>query len=147
MHEPLFHELTLQCSIEHAYQTFTDRVNLWWPLGHRRFDSSTFYFDTNVGGELLEITAAGDRFVWANTLSADQPRAITLAWHPGKKYHPTTTKISFEAIGPHETHISLEHSEGEADLGADWSTRAALFSRGWTAVLRALHDFIKTEGI
>ncbi len=145
MNEPLTHDIVLRCSLEHAFDTFTQRVNLWWPLAHRKFDVSTFYCEPVQGGALTEISNSGERFIWADLTDIDRPHTVELAWHPGKNTHPTKTEIVFQAVGPHETRIQLTHSEGHSDLGTDWPKRAALFDRGWTAVLAAIHEFIETE--
>lgn len=146
MNEPLSHDIVLDCSVEHAFETFTRRVNLWWPLGHRRFEVSTFYCDPKPGGMLTEVSDTGDKFVWADLIQVDPPTSLVFAWHPGKNTTPTRTDILFQSFGRHATRILLTHSEGDAALGPDWSKRAILFNRGWTAVLTAIQGFIKTEG-
>ena len=94
----------------------------------------------------MEVAASGDTFVLADILDYDPPGRITLAWHPGKTTAPTHSEITFTATGPHSAHIRVVHSEGAAALGADWPARAALFSKGWTAVLAGVATYIETEG-
>lgn len=145
MNEPLFHDVVLRCSIAHAFETFTRRANLWWPLGHRKYDVSTFFCEPKLGGELVEVSHSGERFVWADLTLVDAPNTLEMAWHPGKNTIPTKTKVLFQALGPNETRVQVTHTEGDAALGPDWSKRAVLFNSGWTVVLGAIHTFIEAE--
>lgn len=146
MPEPLTHDVILKCSVTHAFETFTQRVDLWWPKGHRKLDASTLHHDTHTGGLLVERAANGEVFVIADIVACDPPHHITLSWHPGKITEPTLTVVTFSASGPQETHVRVVHSEGNADLRETWALRAALFNKGWTAVLNAISAFVNQEG-
>jgi len=147
MHEPLVHDVTLSCSVDHAFYVFTQKVDLWWPKGHRRYEGSTLHHDPRVGGQLLEIAMNGDVFVLADVVACDPPHQLVLAWHPGKIAAPTKTVITFTEQGPHNAFVRVTHSEGDADLGDQWEHRAALFARGWTAVLAALDTFTRQNEV
>lgn len=143
MHEPLVHDVTLKCSVDHAFFVFTQQADLWWPNGHRRFEKSTLRHDPRIGGQLMEIAANGDVFVLADVIACDPPHQMILAWHPGKINAPTRTVVTFEEQGPHGALVRVAHSEGDAALGDQWEHRAALFSKGWAAVLAALDTYTK----
>jgi uncharacterized protein YndB with AHSA1/START domain len=145
MSEVLVHEITLACSVDHAFDVFTSKVDLWWPKGHRRFASSTLRHDAVIGGQLIETATTGEEFILADVLACERPFSITLAWHPGKITAPTQTHITFQETGPHQAHVRVEHSEATAALGDQWDSRAALFNKGWQVVLAAMDHFI-TEG-
>ena len=36
MDEVLVRTIALACPVEHAFDVFTDKIDLWWPRGHRR---------------------------------------------------------------------------------------------------------------
>lgn len=146
MIEPLVHQVRLRCSIGHAFETFTQRVDLWWPRDHRRFEDSTMTCKPEIGGSITELGPNGARFSFADITAIDAPNTLVLAWHPGKSSAPTQTDIAFEALGPHETRITVTHTEGEAALGNEWPKRAILFNRGWLAVLNAVQELIEKEG-
>lgn len=145
MRDPLVHDVTLNCSVDHAFFVFTQKVDLWWPKGHRRFENSTLRHDPRVGGQLVETATNGDVFVLADIVACDPPHQLILAWHPGKIAAPTRTVVSFTRQGPHEAFVRVTHSEGDAALGDQWQHRAALFSKGWTAVLAALYTFTEQD--
>lgn len=147
MNEALVHSVTLDCSVAHAFQVFTQQVDLWWPKGHRRFEESSLQHDVRVGGKLIEQAANGERFVLADIVAIEPPHQIELAWHPGKLTNPTRTLVTFSADGAHRANVVVTHSEGHAAMGDAWPQRAALFDKGWNAVLAALDDFIKLEDV
>ena len=146
MPEPLTHDVILKCSVAHAFETFTQRVDFWWPKRHRKFEASTLRHDTHAGGQLVERSANGEVFVIADVVACDPPQQVTLSWHPGKITEPTQTVVTFSASGPNETHVRVVHSEGNGGLGENWAHRAALFNKGWSAVLTAISAIINQEG-
>ena len=143
MTEPLVHEIDVACPIDHAFATFTEKVDLWWPKGHRRFDVSTLHHDAFEGGQLIERSPNGEAFVLADVTVCTPPHRIELDWHPGKITAPTKTVVTFKALSDAEVRVTVTHSEGAAKLGAEWPTRAALFDRGWSAVLTEFKNFIE----
>ncbi len=146
MAEPLVHEVRLNCSVDHAFEVFTRLVDIWWPIGHRRFPASKLHYDVREGGQLVERGARGEQFVLADVVTCTPPHLIEMLWHPGKISQPTTTVIRFTSHGAHEAQVTVTHTEGAAELGETWATRAVLFNKGWAAVLSALSDFIGKEG-
>ena len=94
----------------------------------------------------MERAANGEVFVIADVVACDPPQQVTLSWHPGKITEPTQTVVTFSASGPNETHVRVVHSEGNGGLGENWAHRAALFNKGWSAVLTAISAIINQEG-
>ena len=41
MSEPVLRQITVACSVEHAFRVFTAKLDLWWPPGHRKFSGSS----------------------------------------------------------------------------------------------------------
>lgn len=144
MHEALVHEVTLQCSVAHAFKVFTQHVDLWWPPGHRKFANSTLHHDQSQGGRLIERGPNGEEFTFADILRIDPPHQMILAWHPGKITAPTQTTVTFRPAGDGQTTVRVLHEEANAALGAAWPARAAMFDKGWTAILAALKERIDT---
>lgn len=144
MSEALHFSVHLNCSIEHAFEVFTSRVNLWWPPGHRRFEGSTLTLEARAGGRFFESAASGEEAVLGEVLSCEPPNSISYTWHPGKITGPTLVKITFQQEQT-QTLVQVEHSEGDSALGDQWPSRAVLFNKGWDAVLGRLREFISNN--
>lgn len=141
MSEPLIKSVTLRCSVEHAFETFTAKVDHWWPSGHRRYKASKIRLDTSEHGQLVEQAPTGETFVFADVYDCEAPNKICLEWHPGKSSTPTDVTITFEQDGDF-TNVKVVHGEGKSALGAQWDDRVALFAMGWIAVMAALSHHI-----
>ena len=138
---------TLRCSPEKAFRAFVEKVDLWWPKGHRKFEGSTLRFEPRVGGRFFEDHPTDGQFVLGEVLEFTPPEALRFTWHPGKLSSPTEVSVRFVAEGE-TTQVLIEHSEGSAAMGEQWPERAALFVAGWTRVLAALdaHILSSTQG-
>lgn len=145
MSGPLERSIRVQCPVEHAFTVFTDRLDLWWPPGHRRFEQSRLSLEARVGGRFLERSEAGEEFVFGKVLECDPPHRIVYTWFPGADDRPTEVAVSFTGDGGH-TRIDVRHSVAESGLGQRWPERRALFERGWDLVLPALVAFIESAG-
>jgi hypothetical protein len=42
--EVLTRRIALACPVEHAFGVFTDKIDLWWPRGHRRDREASLSF-------------------------------------------------------------------------------------------------------
>ena len=51
MDEVLVRTIALACPVEHAFDVFTDKIDLWWPRGHRRNRDASL---TLTGEALIE---------------------------------------------------------------------------------------------
>ncbi len=142
MNEPFRATTTLRCTPEHAFHTFTTKVDLWWPRSHRRFDRSSFSFEARAGGRLIERGPDGATMTFGEVLSCDPPNEIRLAWHPGKVSLPTEVTITFRQDGE-LTVVQVVHSEGDSALGNRWDEKVALFSGGWAAIFAALEECVR----
>lgn len=136
MAEPLHRTVRVRCSIAHAFKTFTEHVDMWWPPGHRKFDDSNLHLETFEGGRFFERSASGEEALLGEVLSCDPPFAISYSWYPGKVNAPTHVAVSFETDGG-ETIVNVLHSEGEGAMGDKWPERVKLFENGWNHVLKA----------
>lgn len=145
MSEPVIKSMTLRCSVEHAFETFTAKVDQWWPSGHRRYKASTISLDASEHGQLVERAPTGETFVFADVYRCEAPNRICLEWHPGKASFPTDVTITFEQDGDF-TNVKIVHAEGKSALGSQWDNRVALFTSGWVAVMAALSRHIETAG-
>jgi uncharacterized protein YndB with AHSA1/START domain len=127
----------LRCPPAHAFQVFTDRVDGWWPQGHRRIPGSTLRCTPGRGGALVERGPDGRELILGRVTEWAPPRAIAFEWLLGAPPEaPTSVTVSFEDLDA-GTRVTVVHREGARPL-PDWSRTVALFERGWNAVLTAL---------
>jgi uncharacterized protein YndB with AHSA1/START domain len=135
--EPLRRSVRLRCSLAHAFDTFTARVDLWWPSGHRRHADSRLYLETSAGGRFFERSIDGQEAKLGDVLSCEPPHRISYTWYPGAIEKPTRVDITFVQDGE-ETIVDVVHSEGDSALGDAWPKRVELFARAWGHVLAGL---------
>jgi uncharacterized protein YndB with AHSA1/START domain len=135
----------LRCSVAHAFQTFTDRVDVWWPPGHRRYQGSRLVLEAQVGGRFYERAPTGEEMELGQVLACEPPHSISYSWRPGALAQPTRVDLRFEPEGA-ETVVHVLHSEGGSQLGPAWPERARLFERGWQHVLTALAGHVAGAG-
>lgn len=139
MTEVLVRSMVLRCPVEHAFRVFTEKVDLWWPRGHRRFADGTLRL---TDAALVDRSPAGEVWTMAEVVESTPPRRLVLDWFPGSPAAPTRVEVGFAAV-PEGTEISIAHRALTAGAMASWPGRAAQFAGGWEAVLAAL--FIRIE--
>ena len=142
MTEPLQFLTSLDCAASHAFNVFTQKINVWWPPGHRRFEGSELFLEPKIGGQFFERAQDGTVAILGAVFECAPPDRICFTWNPGKISGPTRVTVSFTQEGS-RTQVAVLHEEGDADLGAHWETRAALFKKGWNTVLPALQTYIQ----
>ena len=71
--------ITVDCPVEHAFSTFTDRIHEWWPLETHSIEvdeggskPETVIFD-GPGGRLYERTTKGEGLEWARVMALTAP--------------------------------------------------------------------------
>lgn len=138
-------QVRVRCSVEHAFEVFTRRVDDWWPRGHRRFDDSVLRLEGGVEGRLVEVSRSGEEHELGGVLAWEPPHLLRFAWRLGAPPQaPTLATIRFTEEGE-LTLVAVEHVEGPHAL-PDWTATSALFARGWTHVLAALADQLAAAG-
>jgi activator of Hsp90 ATPase-like protein len=122
--------ITVEASVETAFETFTRRISDWWPTGsHRIFEEgSSVVFDERVGGRVYERAADGREGEWADVIAWEPPHRFVLRWRVNPKRGPTEVEVRF-APENGGTRVDLEHR------GWDDSQGRANYLTGWDAVL------------
>ena len=98
--------VTVDCPVEHAFSTFTDRIHEWWPLETHSIDSGetgstpeTVVFD-GPGGRIYERTTKGEELDWARVTTFEPPSRFVLAWNPSREDRPRTEiEVTFTRRG------------------------------------------------
>lgn len=134
--EPVRKSVTVDRSIEDAFDVFTARIGSWWPkvrfsVSQERIED--VILEGHVGGELFEVRDDGERFIWGRVLVWDPPARVVFTWHPGRQ--PETgqeVEVGFVATKA-GTRVELEHRGWERLGGEAERTREGYVS-GWDVV-------------
>lgn len=130
----LHKSIRVRCSLEHAFDTFVERIDLWWPPSHRKFARSRLVLEPSPRGRFVEVADDGAEHVMGVVVDVERPHRLRYAWHPGQGAGPTEVTVSFAEDGDGVV-VDVVHSAGASvDV---WAQRVAIFEKGWGAVLPA----------
>jgi len=136
--------VTVACSPEHAFETYTNRIGSWWPLethsiggmaGERPKEA---FFESGVGGRLYERMADGEEHEWAKVLVWEPPRRFVIDWHVNPANPSTEVEVTFTAEGE-GTRVDVEH-RGWERYGDRASEASGDYNSGWEPVLARFVD-------
>jgi uncharacterized protein YndB with AHSA1/START domain len=131
--------VTVDCSPEHAFETYTARIGSWWPLhthsiggpGDERPVEAVF--ESGVGGRLFERMANGDEHEWAKVLVWEPPHRFVIDWHVNPDNPPTEVEVKFTPDGD-GTRVDVEH-RGWERYGDRAQEAFGDYNSGWELVL------------
>jgi uncharacterized protein YndB with AHSA1/START domain len=134
--------ITVDASLETAFETFTRRMHDWWPSApHTVFDDRVaVVFDERAGGRVYERAADGQEADWADVIAWEPPSRLVLRWRVNPERGPTEVEVRFTAENG-RTRVDLEHrgwdaigdAEGRANYDGGWDKVLA----GYTAALQS----------
>lgn len=145
--EPLRIEFDVECSPDHAFDTWTAKATSWWPpehtVSHER--GAEIVFEPRVGGRIFERKSDGSEIDWGRIVEWERPRRIRYSWHIATDpKNATDVSIDFRRA-PRGTRIEIEHGGWErlGELGQTWrdANRA-----GWDGVLPSYAQAARTRG-
>jgi uncharacterized protein YndB with AHSA1/START domain len=137
--EILVRSIALACPVEHAFAVFTDKIDLWWPRGHRRNREASL---TLTDAALVEHSPDGSVWIMGEVTARQPPHLLALDWFPGASVAPTSVEIRFAAEGD-GTLITVTHRALTLETKSIWPKRVSVFTSGWDNVLPALKTFIE----
>ena len=143
MSEPLEKSVRVRCSVQHAFTVFTERVDTWWPRGHRRFEDSSLRLEPHVGGRFIEERGEDSKEL-GEVRAWDPPTRVCFSWWPGALEGPTEVEVRFIEDGD-ATLVEVTHRVGDSGLGGAWPGRVAIFGRNWDDVLEALREHVSRD--
>ena len=143
MAERLEMRFVLSCDPKRAFRAFTEKVDRWWPKGHRSSPAAAMAFEPGSGGRLVERSDGGERAI-GEVLSWIPPGHLSFDWRLGATNSPTRVEISFEEKNG-GTKVTVLHTPSKASVGDIWSDTVARFERGWLATFAALSEFLTNQ--
>ncbi|MEM7718716.1 MAG: SRPBCC domain-containing protein [Pseudomonadota bacterium] len=114
--EPIVVEITLETTGTAAFDAFVHRINDWWPMDPFSMSQGLLSFEPILGGQIVETSAKGERFVWGHVTAIEKPKRIEIAWYVGSTVD-TATQIAVTF-----------------DTGEDGTTTVRLVQSGWEAL-------------
>ena len=136
MTRPLNFTFDVACSVEHAFETWTSRIDAWWPADHTATgrDDTTVVLERRVGGRIYERGVDGVEHEWGEVTVWEPPSRLGYLWHLRRdRADATEVEIRFRA-GAGVTRIEIEHRGWErlGAAGPEWRERN---QGGWETLL------------
>lgn len=134
--EAIRRSVTVDASVEHAFQVFTERMGDWWPI--KRYSvheelADEAAMEPRLGGAVFERWREGTEN-WGEILAWEPPRRVAFSWHPGSDPAAATeVEVVFTEEGA-RTRVDLEH-RGWERLGDRGPQVRAGYAEGWQGVL------------
>ena len=129
---PIRREVLVEAGPAVAFEVFTTRIGLWWPIA----DKSAFGVGGTVafaGGQIIEQSSDGQRAVWGTVTRWEPPAGLAFTWHPGHApERASQVEVAFAAAGP-QTLVTVTHTGW--DVFADPAAARAEYDHGWPIVL------------
>jgi uncharacterized protein YndB with AHSA1/START domain len=129
--------VTVDCAVEEAFRVFTADAASWWPVDtHSTYGDavSEIVFEEREGGEVYEVSKAGEKGHWAEVVAWDPPHRVVLAWNILEREEaPTEVEVRFAPDGA-STRVELEH-RGWERIAEEAPAKRESYDTGWDHVL------------
>ncbi|HEX6338114.1 MAG TPA: metalloregulator ArsR/SmtB family transcription factor [Jiangellaceae bacterium] len=141
---PVQKTCTVPLPPERAFDLFTDRMGEWWPVETHSISADAsavraLHFEGRVGGRVVEVTADGQEYSWADVLAWNPPTRFVLSWHPTTEpVAASRLEVTFRAVES-GTEVVLVHSAWE-EFGEEGSALRDRYESGWDLVLKQLEE-------
>jgi len=129
---PIRREVLVDADPAVAFEVFTRRIGLWWPIAEKSVYGAggTVAF---AGGQIIEQSPDGRRAVWGTVTRWEPPGVVAFTWHPGHtRERASHVQVAFAAAGP-QTLVTVTHTGW--DVFADPAAARAEYDHGWPIVL------------
>lgn len=146
-------EIVVEAPLEHAFRTFTEGMDRWWPRAHHigKAELKEAVLELRAGGRWYERGVDGSECLWGKVLVYELPRRLVLAWQINGQWQYdetllTEVEVRFTSEGPRRTRVELEHRHLERfGEHADAVRKAFDSTNGWPGLLAAFEK-IANEG-
>jgi uncharacterized protein YndB with AHSA1/START domain len=137
--------LLVKASPSRAFEVFTQKMSLWWPLKSHHIgksDATDAVMEPFVGGRWYERGADGSECDWGHVRAWEPPGRVVLSWEIDAdwKANPNVAsevEVRFVEV-PEGTRVELEHRKLEA-FGERAAEMRGVFGGdgGWNTLLAA----------
>lgn len=136
MIDPIELRFEVECSPEHAFDVWTERATLWWPVAHTVSVAPrvNVTFEPQPGGRIFERTPDGTEHEWGEVLIWERPHRLRYLWHIRRdRRDATEVEITFEGDSA-ATSVTIVHRGWErlGRRGPGWRKKN---EAGWAGVL------------
>jgi uncharacterized protein YndB with AHSA1/START domain len=141
---PVRQSTLVRSDIGHTFEVFVRTIGSWWPVdpfsaGRDRVRDITI--EPGAGGRVYETWDDGTEVDWGELRAWEPPKRFVMTW-TGTPV-PTEVELSFAALGPSLTRVTVEHRGWEALTDAQLSQDCALpggyssggYATGWQQIL------------
>ncbi len=141
---PVRQSTVARSDVRHTFEVFVKTIGIWWPVnpfsaGKDRVRDVVI--EQRTGGRVHETWADGTEVDWGTLLVWDPPARFVMTWNQTPV--PTEVELSFAALGPALTRITVEHRGWEALTDEQLAEDCALpggyiggsYSVGWVQIL------------
>ena len=137
MIEPIRLAFEVDCPVEHAFETWTARIDQWWPVDHTvsAEPGLTVVLEGRPGGRIFERQAGGIEHDWGEVTIWEPPSRLGYSWHLNRdRIDATEVEIHFVARGEGRTRVEIEHRDWDrlGSAAGAWRERNVA---GWTTLL------------
>jgi len=144
---PIVRTFEVRCSVDHAFETWTRQINLWWPLARHsvsRDNATSVTIEPRTDGFIVETTRAGHEIVWGRVNLWEPPNRFGYLWRIGERDESQATRvtITFTALDPARTRVTIEHAGWEG-AGPKALSRHRGNVHGWNDVIPAFINFVE----
>jgi hypothetical protein len=126
--EPLEFTFEVATSLEHAFRTWTLRIDRWWPSTHSESGDPelTVVLEPRLGGRMYERTRDGIEYEWGQITLWEPPVRLGYSWHIRRPPNESTdVLISFTELAPRRTRVDIHQTAWErvGPDAPDWRDR------------------------
>ena len=137
MIDPIRLSFEVRCPPEQAFETWTARIDTWWPHDHTvtAADELAVVLEPRPGGRIYERTGAGEEHEWGEVTVWEPPTRFGYLWHLRRdRADATDVEVRFVDAGDGSTTVEIVHSGWER-LGAEGEPWRDRNHGGWATLL------------
>lgn len=140
---PVRKSVTVEASVERAFEVFTRHFGTWWPASHAIGKSplKTAVIEPRNGGRWYEVDEDGSECEWGEVLAWTPPTRVLLAWRISGNWEYdqellTEVDVRFTPLSDSSTRVDLEHRLLE-NMGEAAERARQMFESdgGWSGLL------------
>ena len=151
---PIRQSTTVRGDIDRTFEAFVRLIGAWWPVeplsvGKNRVRDVTV--DPNLGGRVYETWDNGTTVDWGEVVVWQPSSRLVMSWVHTPA--PTEVELSFAALGPGLTRVTVEHrgwdhlteEQLREDCAAPGGYRSGAYGTGWRLVLERFADSLERQ--